>query len=183
MHFACVLDIPCSTLPSHSSKEMVPLASVSNLSKNAFMASSSTASKRHGPKSPRVAGIQPFSLNGTDIDNLTNIWPLQGMEEVLHRLRGGSFLTSEVYFGNTSMSELLKSTLPWLTRVTLWARKKTTFERFISYHLYLPLLILDFQSVAAPIHKDVPGTSFEASWKELPQPPARFGGWMQRSNL
>ena len=70
MHFACVLDIPCSTLPGHSSKEMVPLASVSNLSKNAFMASSSTASKRHGPKSPRVVGIQPFSLN---MDNLTNI--------------------------------------------------------------------------------------------------------------
>lgn len=45
--------------PSHSSKEMVPLASVSNLSKNAFMASSSTASKRNGPKSPilRVACI------------------------------------------------------------------------------------------------------------------------------
>ena len=30
--------------PSHSSKEIVPLASVSNLSKNAFIASSSTAS-------------------------------------------------------------------------------------------------------------------------------------------
>jgi len=51
------------------------------------------------------------------------------LEEVLHHLRGGIFVPSEVYFGNASMSELLKSTLPWLMRVTLWARKKQHLER------------------------------------------------------